>query len=128
MIAYFSCQRSRQECATRRELLAITQVTKHFHHYLYGREFTVQTDHAALKWLLSFKHPKGHFPLVGTLAGILILCPGDPVSQTLANVVLNKQLRRRSRWIQKCVVYLRLLLIGRPLHSGATKIGTAGRY
>lgn len=44
VIAYFSCQLNRQErqyCATRRELLAIIQATKHFHHYLYGREFTV---------------------------------------------------------------------------------------
>ncbi len=59
---YFSRQLSRQErryCATRRELLAIIQATKHFHHYLYGREFTVRTDHAALKWLLSFKNPEG---------------------------------------------------------------------
>ena len=62
VIAYFSRQLSRQECqycATRRELLAIIQVTKHFHHYLYGREFTVRTDHAALKWLLNFKNPEG---------------------------------------------------------------------
>ena len=62
VIAYFSRQLSRQErqyCATRRELLAIIQATKHFHHYLYGREFTVRTDHAALKWLLSFKNPEG---------------------------------------------------------------------
>ena len=62
VIAYFSRQLSRQErqyCATRRELLAIIQATKHFHHYLYGREFTVRTDHAALKWLLNFKNPEG---------------------------------------------------------------------
>lgn len=62
VIAYFSRQLSRQErqyCATRRELLAIVQATKHFHHYLYGREITVRTDHAALKWLLSFKNPEG---------------------------------------------------------------------
>ena len=61
VIAYFSRQFSRQErqyCATRRELLAIIQATKHFHH-LYGRDFTVRTNHAALKWLLSFKNPEG---------------------------------------------------------------------
>ena len=60
--AYFSRQLSRQECqycATRRELLAIIQATKHFHYYLYGREFTVEKDHAALKWLLSVKKPEG---------------------------------------------------------------------
>ena len=35
------------------------QAIKHFHPYLYGRRFTVRTDHAALKWLLNFKHQEG---------------------------------------------------------------------
>lgn len=32
---------------------------KHFHHYLYGKDFLVRTDHGALTWLLSFKNPEG---------------------------------------------------------------------
>ncbi len=31
----------------------------HFHHYLYGRHILIRTDHAALRWLLSFRHPEG---------------------------------------------------------------------
>jgi hypothetical protein len=45
--------------ATRRELLAVIKAIQHFHHYLYGRHFTVRSDHAALKWLLSFRNPEG---------------------------------------------------------------------
>ncbi|KAK2578589.1 hypothetical protein KPH14_000923 [Odynerus spinipes] len=43
----------------RKELLAIVKSIEHFHHYLYGRSFTVRTDHAALRWLLSFKKLEG---------------------------------------------------------------------
>ena len=32
---------------------------ENFHHYLYGRKFLIRTDHAALRWLLSFKNPEG---------------------------------------------------------------------
>ena len=46
----------RNYCVTRRELLAIVMSIKHFHHYLYGRRFTVRTDHGALRWLLNFKN------------------------------------------------------------------------
>ena len=59
VVAYYSCTLSRPErnyCVTRRELLA---VVKSVHHYLYGRQFTVRTDHAALKWLLNFRNPEG---------------------------------------------------------------------
>jgi hypothetical protein len=32
---------------------------QHFHPYLYGRHFTIHTDHAALRWLLSFHSLEG---------------------------------------------------------------------
>ena len=62
VIAYFSKSLSkaeRQYCVTRRELLAVVSAVKHFHHYLYGSEFLVRTDHGALNWLLRFKNPEG---------------------------------------------------------------------
>ncbi|MCO5569981.1 hypothetical protein L7F22_023695 [Adiantum nelumboides] len=34
-----------------KELFAIISALKHLKHFLYGREFTVKTDHQALKWL-----------------------------------------------------------------------------
>ena len=37
----------------------MVKAIKHFHPYLYGRTFTLRTDHAALQWLLSFKFPEG---------------------------------------------------------------------
>lgn len=62
VVSYFSKSFSgpeRKYCVTRRELLAIVISIKHFHHYLYGRRFTVRTDHGALRWLLNFKNPEG---------------------------------------------------------------------
>ena len=49
-IAYFSKVLSKPErnyCVTRRELLAVVSSIKHFHHYLYGKDFLVRTDHGA---------------------------------------------------------------------------------
>ena len=49
-IAYFSKVFSKPErnyCVTRRELLAVVSSIKHFHHYLYGKDFLVRTDHGA---------------------------------------------------------------------------------
>ena len=45
--------------ATRRELLALVNFTRHFRHYLFGQKFTIITDHIALQWLHSFKDPDG---------------------------------------------------------------------
>ena len=62
VIAYYSRTLSspeKQYCVTRKELLAVIQAVQHFHSYLYGRHFTIRTDHAALKWLLNFKNPEG---------------------------------------------------------------------
>ena len=37
------------------ELLAVVETVKHFRPYLWGRHFTLVTDHAALKWLATMK-------------------------------------------------------------------------
>ena len=49
----------RNYCVTRCELLAIVHFVQHFRPYLYGRRFTVCTDHSSLQWLLNFKEPEG---------------------------------------------------------------------
>lgn len=62
VIAYFSKSLSKPErnyCVTRKELLAVVKTLQHFNKYLVGRQFTLRTDHAALKWLLQFKNPEG---------------------------------------------------------------------
>jgi hypothetical protein len=62
VIAYGSRSLSKTErnyCVTRQELLAVVYFVKYFRQYLYGQEFKVRTDHAALKWLLNFKNPEG---------------------------------------------------------------------
>ena len=53
------CGGGRVSRLTRRELLAVVSSIKHFHHYLYGKDFVVRTDHGALTWLLNFKNPEG---------------------------------------------------------------------
>ena len=45
-------------CVTRRELLAIVWAMENYRYYLYGKKFTVRTDHASLKWMLRVKEPK----------------------------------------------------------------------
>ena len=39
----------RNYCVTRRELLALARFVRHFRPYLYGRRFTVRTDHSSLQ-------------------------------------------------------------------------------
>ena len=43
--------------ATKRERLAVFNFTRHFRHYLLGRQFKIVTDHSALQWLHKFKDP-----------------------------------------------------------------------
>ena len=43
--------------ATKRELLAVVNFTRHFKHYLLGQKFTIITDHRAQQWLHNFKDP-----------------------------------------------------------------------
>ena len=45
--------------STNEDALAIVFATDHFRPYLLGREFTVITDHSALRWLQSVE-PKGY--------------------------------------------------------------------
>ena len=62
VIAYASRvleDRERWYSTTKKEMLAMVYAIKHCHHYLYGRPFTVRTNHNALKWLQSFKEPEG---------------------------------------------------------------------
>ena len=62
VVAYYSkvmTQEERNYCTTRQELLAIIKAVKHFRPYLYGRKFTVRTDHASLPWLIKNSQPRG---------------------------------------------------------------------
>lgn len=40
-----------------KELLAIVYATKYFRPYIFGRKFTIFTDHKPLEWLFSLKEP-----------------------------------------------------------------------
>ena len=45
--------------ATEAELLGVIWALGKFRHYLYGREFDVETDHQPLKWLFRQENPEG---------------------------------------------------------------------
>jgi hypothetical protein len=49
----------RKYTVTERECLAVLCGLREFEPYLRGREVTIYTDHAALKWILTRKHPPG---------------------------------------------------------------------
>ena len=66
-VAYFSKHLSKTEgnySASEREMLAIVLAVERFKQYLYGREFTVLSDHLPLKYLLTCDAPE---PRLGRL-------------------------------------------------------------
>ena len=59
VIAYASKTLSKCErryCVIRKELLAVVNYVKHFRHYLYGKRFTLRTDHGSLRWIWPISH------------------------------------------------------------------------
>ena len=103
VISYFSKYLSRTErkyCTTRKELLAVVMAVKNFHHFLFGQQFTVRTDHGSLQWLMRFKNCEGqiarwlevlsayNIELVGSTT-MQIHCPVDHVTAMTVNTVID---------------------------------------
>lgn len=62
VIAYMSKSLNKYEqsyCVTRKELLAVVNILKHFHSYLYGQEVILRTDNSAVSWVKNLKNPTG---------------------------------------------------------------------
>ncbi|KAG1943646.1 hypothetical protein F2P79_015127 [Pimephales promelas] len=62
VVAYASRALTKQErkyATTKKELLSVVTFTKHFKHYLLGREFLLRTDHSSLRWLHNFSGLEG---------------------------------------------------------------------
>ena len=62
VVAYYSYkfnQPERNYSVTKKELLAVVKGVNNFHPYLYGSQFLIRTDHAALTWLKTLKNPEG---------------------------------------------------------------------
>ena len=59
VIAYASKQLTdsqRNYCTTKKELYAVVTFVGQFKQYLYGKPFTIRTDHASLTWLTNFRN------------------------------------------------------------------------
>lgn len=62
VVAYASRALTKQErkyATTKKELLSMVTFTKHFKHYLLGKEFILRTDHNSLRWLHNFQGLEG---------------------------------------------------------------------
>lgn len=62
VVAYASRALTKQErkyATTKKELLSMVMFTKHFKHYLLGKEFVLRTDHNSLRWLHNFQGLEG---------------------------------------------------------------------
>ena len=110
VIAYASRKLSKSEqnySVTRRELLAAVHFMKYFKHYLYGRRFTLRTDHGSLRWLYNFKDVQGQLArwieILGTFDFEICHRPGtqhknaDALSRIADNIVSSSTVKQQSQ-------------------------------